>query len=121
VTLLDSPSGAPTTTTGWPTGRSAEDPNALSWGDGASGAFITARSVSGSRPTRIAGTRWPSLSITSRPGQPMSFPVAAGPYSQSLTSNVPSKARTEPVHVDLSGFDASGRQTFCMEVTIPCK
>ena len=72
VTLLDSPSGAPTTTTGWPTWRSAEDPSAMTWGDWASGALITARSVNGSRPTKVAGTRWPSLSITS-----MLAPLAA--------------------------------------------
>jgi hypothetical protein len=49
-------------------------------------------------------------------------PIAPGPYSQSLTLRVPPKgSATQPLAVDMTGFDASGRQVLCMQLIIPIK
>jgi hypothetical protein len=54
------------------------------------------------------------------------FLIPAGPYSQSLTLQVPAKggqpaATTQQVGAELVGYDAAGRQVVCMQLTIPVK
>ena len=64
VTVPDSPSGAPSATTGWPTRTASDDADRdhlqvarrLTWS--------TARSVWGSRPVMVAGTVAPSENTT---------------------------------------------------------
>jgi hypothetical protein len=64
VTVLDSPSGAPSAMTGWPTDNRAEEPISMVCSDRATSTFRTARSVSGSRPVIRAGTVTPSSNTT---------------------------------------------------------
>ena len=50
------------------------------------------------------------------------LPIPAGPYSQSLTLRVPEKGpATQPLGVDMTGYDATGRQVVCMQLLIPIK
>ena len=65
VTVLESPSGAPIATTGWPTFTDDDDPSeiTLSWWDVCT--LSTARSVCGSRPVIVAGSVCPSENSTS--------------------------------------------------------
>src|SRR5207302_1387470 len=65
VTVFDSPSGAPSATTGWPTTTSLEEPNGITGSDGCPSTLMTARSAFGSRPVMVAGVVWPSLNSTS--------------------------------------------------------
>src|SRR5215468_2494570 len=65
VTVSDRPSGAPITTTGWPTTADADEPSwiTLSWCEGWT--LMTARSVSGSLPVICAGAVVPLENCTS--------------------------------------------------------
>ncbi len=50
------------------------------------------------------------------------LPIPPGPYSQSLTLGVPARGPvTQPLGVDLTGYDATGRQVVCMQLIIPIK
>src|SRR5215472_11616736 len=64
VTVPDSPNGAPTATTGWPTFTDDDDPSeiTLGWWDVCT--LSTARSVCGSRPVIVAGADCPSANST---------------------------------------------------------
>ena len=54
--------------------------------------------------------------------QTTALPMPAGPYSQTLTLRVPSKGpTTQQVGLDLTGFDATGRQVVCMQLVVPVK
>ena len=54
--------------------------------------------------------------------QTTSLPIPPGPYSQSLTLRVPERGPvTQPLGVDLTGYDATGRQVVCMQLIIPIK
>jgi hypothetical protein len=64
VTVLASPTGAPMATTGWPTLTPLEVPNEIVGYELCPLTLITARSVLGSRPTRVAGAVAPSLNTT---------------------------------------------------------
>ena len=56
------------------------------------------------------------------PSNTTHLPVAPGPYNQTLTLSVPKKgSATQPLGVDMTGFDATGRQVLCMDLTIPIK
>jgi hypothetical protein len=57
------------------------------------------------------------------PQQRTPLPIAAGPYSQSLTLRVPRRGHATPqqLGVELTGFDAQGRQVVCMQLIIPIK
>lgn len=56
------------------------------------------------------------------PFQNMRLPIPPGPYSQSLTLTVPKNgSASQPIGVDLTGFDGSGRQVVCMQLTVPVK
>jgi hypothetical protein len=58
----------------------------------------------------------------SSPPKTTRLPMAPGPYSQSLTLRVPTKGpATQPLGVDLTGFDATGRQVVCMQLIIPIR
>jgi hypothetical protein len=47
------------------------------------------------------------------------MPIPPGPYSQSLTLRVPIKGpATQPPGVDMTGFDATGRQVVCMQLIV---
>src|SRR5581483_2176658 len=64
VTELVRPSGDPSATTGWPTRSDSDSPIAIGGRPDASFARITARSVSGSRPTIAASDASPSSRST---------------------------------------------------------
>lgn len=50
------------------------------------------------------------------------LPIPPGPYSQSLTLIVPKDASArQPIGVDLTGFDGTGRQVVCMQMVVPVK
>ncbi len=50
------------------------------------------------------------------------LPLPAGPYGRNLTVNVPSGIPGgTTVGVDLTGYDASGHEVVCMQLTIPVK
>ena len=65
VTVLDRPSGAPSATTGCPTRTSSELPRGIGVTWWSVSTSSTARSVSGSRPTIVAGTVTESSNWTS--------------------------------------------------------
>ena len=65
VTVPDSPSGAPIATTGWPTCTESEEPSPMTFRLSDCATLSTARSVSTSRPTIVAGTEVPSENVTS--------------------------------------------------------
>jgi hypothetical protein len=56
-------------------------------------------------------------------GPQMSSPIQEGPYNQTFTMNVlpENTVPSEPLEVDMVGFDGSGRQIVCMQLTIPIK
>ncbi len=64
VTVLRSPSGAPAASTSSPTRTLSESPSRATDRLSTLSTFSTARSVLGSRPTRLAGTSLPSLNTT---------------------------------------------------------
>ena len=64
VTVLRRPSGAPAAITSSPTFSLSESPNRATVRLSTLSTFSTARSVFGSRPTRLAGTSLPSLNTT---------------------------------------------------------
>ena len=64
VTVLRSPSGAPAAITSSPTVSLSESPIRATTRLSTLSTFSTARSVLGSRPTRLAGTSVPSLNTT---------------------------------------------------------
>ena len=72
VTVLESPSGAPSATTGCPTCSVDESPGWMTGSDDAV-TFTTAMSARSDRPTRVAGCVDPSLKSTT-----ISAPSAAG-------------------------------------------
>ncbi len=90
VTVLDSPSGAPRATTGWPILRFEELPIAIVWRLDLS-TRMTARSVSGSRPTRVACAASPLSNTTSR-----APPPSAGAITWLFVTMYPSDRITSP-------------------------
>ncbi len=64
VTVLDSPSGAPTATTFWPIARLEESPRVAGVSPLTPLAWITARSLASSRPTIFAGVILPLPKVT---------------------------------------------------------
>ena len=64
VTVPDSPSGAPSATTGWPPRTPSDDPIAITFSSCGGSTRSTARSVCGSRPVMVAGTVAPSENTT---------------------------------------------------------
>jgi hypothetical protein len=65
VTVPDRPSGAPRTTTGWPTRTESDEPIAMAFRLNGGLTLRTARSVRMSRPTIVAGTVVPDANVTS--------------------------------------------------------
>src|SRR5215469_180853 len=65
VTVPDNPSGAPTTTTGWPTTADADEPSWITLRLCGGWTLMTARSVCGSLPVIVAGAVVPSENSTS--------------------------------------------------------
>ncbi len=61
VTVLVSPSGDPSATTGWPTWSESDSPRVMGRRSEAASDLITARSVSGSLPTIVAPAFLPSV------------------------------------------------------------
>ncbi len=64
VTVFESPSGAPTASTAWPTFRTSELAKVAAFRPLTPLILSTARSADGSVPTMVAATVWPSLSVT---------------------------------------------------------
>src|SRR5215472_16586585 len=90
VTVDDRPSGAPSTTTGWPTSSVPDSPIGIA-GRPVSSTLITAMSVSASRPTSFAAAVLPS------PNSTLSVPpLAAGAITWLLVTMYPSDLMTSP-------------------------
>jgi hypothetical protein len=119
VTVLDRPSGAPSTTTPSPTSTEFDDPSDIGCGDCDVLTFRTARSVCGSRPTMVAGAVAPSENSTST--EP---PLAAIAMtwlfvmmwpSLSITSPVPVPPPPAPLAVIVT---TDGRTSVAIDVTL---
>ena len=103
VTVPDRPSGAPSTTTGWPTSSDSDEPMAIGFTPCSGATLITAMSVCGSRPTIVADSALPSENITW-----IEPPLAAAAITWSLVRMSPLELMTspDPVPLPLGPFTA---------------
>ena len=125
VTVPDSPSGAPRATTGCPTTRTSRRAR-VSTGRPVRSTFNRARSVIGSVPIRVAGSRSPSLNSTSivpeltasaitwslvstRPSAEMIEPLPEPALSLPVANTVTTEGRTDAESATVSQVPAAGR------------
>src|SRR5690242_2011667 len=91
VTVLVSPRGAPSTTTGWPITSLPDSPTGMTRRFFSPLTLITAMSVSGSRPVSCASAVVPSLNLTE-----MDPPLAAAEMTWLLVRMYPPERMTSP-------------------------